>query len=220
VHVVADDRAVLGVPDEDAEQVVEGLVADNCRVRVGRIADVDPGLVGVGSAVEQELRPGRAERRDPVLLVVLGDVPWKVVLCPPTTTMPSLKPRTVKPFTVTFWISWFTSPVSKSTSPRMQMPLTSSGAVGSVQAFTSGVAAGSRTAPIPRRVIPSVVIATFSRWTPLTTIVSPGCATSIAAWIESPGPTTVVAACADPAETPAASIIATASATSSLAART
>jgi hypothetical protein len=26
VHVVADDRAVLGVPNEDPEQVVEGLV--------------------------------------------------------------------------------------------------------------------------------------------------------------------------------------------------
>jgi hypothetical protein len=79
------------------------------------------------------------------------------------------------------------------------MPFTSAGAFGSVQAFCAGVAAGSRTAPTPRSVIPSVVIATFSWCRPVTTIVSPGRAASTAAWIESPGPTTtLLAACAEP----------------------
>ena len=46
------------------------------------------------------------------------------------------------------------------------------------------------------RVIPSVVIATFSRCKPRTRIVVPGVAASTAAWIESPGPTTTTCTCA------------------------
>jgi hypothetical protein len=76
-----------------------------------------------------------------------------VALSAPTAMIPeSLKPRIVKPVTVTSFTGRFTSPVSKLTSPSTQMPFTSAGLVGSRHAFCVGVAAGSRTAPRPRGV--------------------------------------------------------------------
>src|SRR5215469_7026193 len=52
----------------------------------------------------------------------------------------------VNPLTVTSRTSRRTSPVAKLMSPRMQMPFTSAGVLGSKQAFCVGVTAGSSTA--------------------------------------------------------------------------
>src|SRR3954451_23566631 len=85
-------------------------------------------------------------------------------------------------------------------SPTTQIPCTaSSTSVGSKQAWTAGTFGGRIVAPIPRSVRPSVWTATFSRCVPYTRIVSPCSAASTAAWMESPGPTTVpCVACAPP----------------------
>jgi hypothetical protein len=63
-----------------------------------------------------------------------------------------VKSRTAKPLTVTFETTRETSPVSKSTSPLTQMPLTVSPAtVGSKHALAAGVVGGRMVASAPRR---------------------------------------------------------------------
>jgi len=74
VYRVRDGLSVQGIPDEDAEQVGGVLVADEGRVRRGRVANVGPGFTAAGCTIEQHARARRTERRDPVPGVAGGDV--------------------------------------------------------------------------------------------------------------------------------------------------
>src|SRR6188472_1906289 len=106
------------------------------------------------------------------------------------------KPSTVRSSIVT---SLTGGPLG-SIAPRTQMPDTSGD--GWWQGCPAGVSGGISTVPclpvpLPRRVMSSCVIVRFSRNSPgATVIVSPGSASSIAAWIDSPG-------CTTPSEAPA-----------------
>src|SRR5215218_771821 len=99
------------------------------------------------------------------------------------------KPSTVRPSIITS----LTAGPPSSVDPRTQIPDTSGG---SEQGLVAGDSDGLSTVPclpdpLPRRVMSSVVIVTFSRNSPgATVIVSPGSASSIAVWINSPGCTT------------------------------
>src|SRR5215210_5028573 len=113
----------------------------------------------------------------------------------------SSKPRNVKPETLTSFTRSLSVKVSKFTSPTTQIP---SGPKALEQGESALALVGaSITASSPRSLMPSLLITTSSRWTPLTTIVSPGSAAFTAFWIDSPGPTTELSALAVP--TPAAS---------------
>src|SRR5215211_2734048 len=107
------------------------------------------------------------------------------------------KPRNVKPETPT---SFTRDPVSlpfwRFTPPSTQMP-------SAPKTFEQGESAldfggASITASSPRSLIPFLWITTSSRWTPRTTIVSPGSAAFMAFWMDSPGPTTELCAPAEP----------------------
>src|SRR5215208_2518295 len=111
------------------------------------------------------------------------------------------KPRIVKPLTLTSLTRFLTSKVSRFTSPKTQM---ASGPK-ALEQGESALAGASITASSPRSFIPSLRITTSSRWTPRTTMVSPGSAALIAFWMDSPGPTTALCAPAEP--TPAARVI-------------
>src|SRR5215212_5234476 len=122
------------------------------------------------------------------------------------TSIPTaLKPRIVKPETLTSLTRLLTSPVSGLKSPRTQI------AVGpeNLEQGESALAGGLITASSPRSLIPSLRITTSSRWTPRTTMVSPGSAALIAFWMDSPGPTTELCAPAEPIPTASATPLAT-----------
>ena len=100
-----------------------------------------------------------------------------------------MKSRTRNPLTRTPWIGFPTSSCPRTNSPATQIPLTLRA---SVHGLAFGCAGISSTVPptpepAPRRVMSSFWIVSVSRNVPgATTIVSPGRAASIAAWIDSP----------------------------------
>src|SRR5215207_6838052 len=122
-----------------------------------------------------------------------------------------LKPRIVKPETLTSLTRWrcpVSLPVLIFTSPKRQIApgpkAFEQGESALALAGTSITASSS-----PRSFIPSLRITTSSRWTPRTTIVSPGSAAFTAFWMDSPGPTTELCASAEPMTAPSTTPLAT-----------
>src|SRR5215216_381657 len=116
-----------------------------------------------------------------------------------------LKPRIVKPETLTSLTCLLTLPVFQSKSPRTQIasgPMT-------LEHFESALSGASITASCPSSLMPSFLITTSSRWTPFTSMVSPGWAAFMAFWMDSPGPTTELCAPAEPMAAPSTTPLAT-----------